>query len=515
MNWRKKKPEKLTRAEQVMAFIELYCLTPEGAGVGKPIALAEFQEKFIYEIYDNPHGTRRAILSLARKNGKTALIAGLMLAHIIGPEAKQNTQIVSGAMSRDQAALVFALAEKMLMMQPEFAGLYRVVPSSKRIIGLVRNVEYRALSADGTTAHGLSPILAILDEVGQVRGPMTPFIEAITTSQGAHESPLLMAISTQAPSDADLLSLWIDDAVRSNDPHTVCHVYAADPESDLLDREQWKKSNPALGLFRSEKDLEEQLKQASRIPSMEASARNLLLNQRVALESLWLAPAVWKSCGEPIDLDVFRSGAHVAIGLDLSLRTDLTAAVLAARDEDGCIHLLPFVFAPESGMKDRELRDKAPYTSWTRDGHMIAVPGQTLDYEWLCQYMRLKLNDLSIRIDSVHFDRWRIKELQSAASREGFAQEATWIEVGQGYQSMSPRIESFETHLLQGNIRHGAHPLLNMAASNAIVVRDPANNKKLDKSKATQKIDPLVAAVMAVGAFMEQETEFDVGAFIG
>ncbi len=505
----------MTRGERVLAFITKFCKVPEGASVGKPLVLDEFQRKFILAIYDNPHGTRRAILSIARKNGKSGLIAALMLAHIVGPEAQLNSQIVSGAMSRDQAALVFNLAVKMLQLAPELEGLYKYVPSSKRIIGLRKNVEYRALSADGTTAHGLSPILAILDEVGQVRGPMTPFVEAITTSQGAHETPLLMAISTQAPSDADMLSILIDDATRSGDPHTVCHVYAADEGCDLMDQEQWKKANPALGTFRNTKDLEEQLKQASRIPSMEASVRNLLLNQRIALESLWLAPAVWKSCGEPIDLDVFRSGAHVAIGLDLSLRTDLTAAVLAARDEDGCIHLLPFVFAPESGMKDRELRDKAPYTSWTRDGHMIAVPGQTLDYEWLCQYMRLKLNDLSIRIDSVHFDRWRIKELQSAASREGFAQEATWIEVGQGYQSMSPRIEAFETHLLQSKIRHGSHPLLNMAAANAVVVRDPAGNRKIDKSKATQRIDPLVAAVMSVGAFMEQETEFDVGAYIG
>ena len=504
----------MTRGENVIAFIETYCLTPEGSRVGKPLALEKFQKDFIKQIYDNPQGTRRAILSLARKNGKTALIAAILLCHIVGCEAMQNSQIVSGAMSRDQAALVYNLAEKMLLLQPKFEGLYRVIPSGKRIIGLRKNVEFRALSADGTTAHGLSPVLAILDELGQVRGAMTPFVEAIITSQGAHDNPLLMTISTQAPSDADLLSLWIDDAVRSGDPHTVCHVYAADESCDLLDAEQWKKANPALGLFRSQKDLEEQMKQASRIPSMEATARNLLLNQRVALDSLWLAPAIWKANSGKPDIEVFRKASHISMGLDLSQRLDLTAAILAAKDDDNNVHLWPFVFTPASGIKDRENRDKAPYTSWVDQGQLIAVPGSTLDYEWLCQYLKGELDDLGIGLNSIQFDRWRIKELQASAARVGFAQDAEWHEVGQGYQSMSIRIEHFETYLLQNKIRHGAHPLLNMAAANAIVVSDPANNRKIDKNKSTQRIDPLVAAVMAVGAFMDQPAEFDVGAMI-
>jgi phage terminase large subunit-like protein len=324
-----------------------------------------------------------------------------------------------------------------------------------------------------------------------------------------------MAISTQAPSDSDLFSIWVDDALRSGDPHTVCHLHAADPDCDLMDKEQWKKANPALGLFRSEKDLEEQIKQASRIPSMEGSVRNLLLNQRIALESLWLAPAIWKSCAAEPDLELFRRSEEVAMGLDLSMRNDLTAAVLSAVDEDGEVHLLPFVFSPEQGMKERELRDKAPYTTWVRNGQLVAVPGATLDYLWLCEYLKGALDDLGINISSVQFDRWRIRELKSAAEQTGFAQGADWVEVGQGYKDFSPRIESFETYLLQGKMRHGAHPLLNMSAANAIVVRDPANNRKIDKSKTSQRIDPLVAAVMSVGAFIERRVELDLDAMFG
>ena len=169
----------MSRADAIIEFIETLCLTPEGAGVGQPMVLADFQREFIRAVYDNPVGTRRAFLSIARKNGKTGLIAALLLAHLVGPEAKRNSQIVSGAMSRDQAALVFNLAAKMVSLSPVLSEVVRIVPSGKKLIGIPMNVEFRALAAEGKTAHGLSPVLAIHDEMGQVRGEFDAFIEAI------------------------------------------------------------------------------------------------------------------------------------------------------------------------------------------------------------------------------------------------------------------------------------------------------------------------------------------------
>jgi len=109
-----------------------------------------------------------------------------------------------------------------------------------RSMSLNQRVEYIALSAEAKTAHGLSPVLAILDEVGQVRGPQDDFIDAITTSQGPHENPLLLAISTQAANDADLFSVWIDDALASKDPKIVCHVHAAPKDAPLMDETAWR-----------------------------------------------------------------------------------------------------------------------------------------------------------------------------------------------------------------------------------------------------------------------------------
>ena len=488
---------KLTRGQKVISFIENFCRVPEGASVGKPMKLAPFQKQFITDIYDNPLKTKRALLSIARKNGKTGLITGIVLAHIIGPEAVQNSQIVSGALSRDQAALVFALAEKMIMQSPQLRDRCRIIPSKKIIIGLAMNVEYKALSADASTAHGLSPVLAILDEVGQVRGPTSDFIEAITTSQGAHDSPLLVAISTSSPSDADMFSIWCDDAIRSGDKRIVCHVYKADEGCDLLNPEQWKKANPALGLFRSEEDLRTQLEQAARLPSMEAAVRNLLLNQRVAQESLFMAPDVWRRNAAPPSLDVFRRNT-VAIGLDLSARNDLTAAVCAARDDEDVIHLMPFVFCPTRGIEERSRRDRAPYPDWVKSGHLIPIGGESMDYRQVTEFLRDRLGDEGIDPSVVAFDRWRIKDFKAVADELGFAQMATWKEVGQGFRDFAPRCDAFTSRMLEGKVRHGGHPLLNMAAANAVAVVDAAGGTKLDKSKATQRIDPLVAAVMAV-----------------
>jgi len=113
----------MTRGEKICALIEHYCLIPEGAQIGQPIKLMKFQRNFILDVFDNPHGTSRAYLSVARKNGKSALIVAILLAHLVGPEARQNNQIISGARSRDQASLVFKLAEKWSDCRPSYQRL--------------------------------------------------------------------------------------------------------------------------------------------------------------------------------------------------------------------------------------------------------------------------------------------------------------------------------------------------------------------------------------------------------
>ncbi|MDP2768407.1 MAG: terminase large subunit [Giesbergeria sp.] len=499
----------MTRAARVIEFIERYCVTPEGASVGKPLVLAEFQKQFIRDVYDNPAGTRRAILSIARKNGKSGLIAGLLLAHLVGPEAKQNTQIASGALSKEQASLIFSLACKMVQLSPKLSSIVRIVPSGKRLIGLPLNTEYKALAADGKTAHGLSLSLAILDEIGQVRGPQSDFIDAITTSQGAHEAPLLIAISTQAANDADLLSQWIDDAERSQDPRIVCKVYAAPAGCDLMDESAWKAANPALGTFRSLDDLREQLVQAKRMPSMENSARNLLLNQRVSTVSPFISPDVWKACAArvlPFDGPVFA-------GLDLSARLDLTALVIVGQ-VDNVWHVVPHFWTPEQGIADRARRDRSPYDVWARQGLLRTTPGASVDYEHVAADIAEILSDLDVQ--AIAFDRWRIDLLKKEFDRLGV--DLPLVEHGQGFRDMSVALDALEAELLNGRIAHGGNPVLTMCAANAVVTKDPAGGRKLDKAKATGRIDGLQALAMAMGvackATEAQGVGFDAFTFV-
>lgn len=492
-----KKP--LTRGEKVCAFIERYCLAPEGDHIGKPIRLEHFQRKFILEIYDNPMGTHSAYLSIARKNGKTALIGAILLAHLVGPEAVRNSQIISGAQSKEQAAVVFELARKMIEMSEVLSKLVRIQPSGKRLIGLARNVLYRALSAEGKTAHGLSPILAILDEVGQIIGPTDKFVSAITSAQGAYTNPLLIAISTQAPTDADLFSTWIDAQASAPDPRVVCHVYAAPSDCQLDDQKAWAAANPALGIFRSLADVAKQCKQAIDMPANEPEFRNLILNQRVEAVAAFVARSTWESnSAAPGD----AAGLKVWAGLDLSSVNDLTS--LEAVDETGGVH--SYFWLPEHGLVEKSRKDKVPYDLWKKQGFLYTTPGKAIEYEFVADFLRGFFDRFDVQ--KLGFDRYNMKFLKPWLVKAKFSDSELdrFVDFGQGTASMTPALRDLEVRLLNSQLRHGSHPVLNMCCANAKVVGD-SGARKFDKARARGRIDGMVALAMAVGVMPQAETQ--------
>ncbi|WP_236616868.1 terminase large subunit [Sphingobium lactosutens] len=462
--------------------------------------LDDFQQKFILDVYDNPAGTSEGILSIARKNGKSGLIAAILLAHLAGPEARLNSQIVSGARSRDQAALVFNLAAKMVTQSPDLSKLVRIVPSGKRLIGLAKNVEYRALAADGHTAHGLSPVLAILDELGQVRGPQDDFVEAIETASGAYDDALRLIISTQAPTDADMLSVKIDDAKRSGDPKIVCHVYAAEPDCDVLDPAAHRAANPALGTFRSEVELLAAAEKAARMPSAENGFRNLYLNQRVNRFSPFISPMVWAEGGGPVDEQAFINGPIYG-GLDLAETTDLCAFVLIARGADGRWHVKAWFWKPEKTVEDHAKRDRVPYDLWVKQGLIETTPGVAVDYEFVAAKIGGICNGLDIA--KIGFDRYRFKTLEAQMSKLGI--RLPFEPFGQGHVSMAPAMDVAEIAFLNKQVVHGGNAVMTMCASNAVVEKNAAGDRKLNKAKSTGRIDGMVALVMAMGQVALEE----------
>lgn len=495
----KSRPKKETRGNRNIRWIETHCRIPEGRDVGKPVKLRDWQKRVIRAIYDNPHGTRRAIISFGRKNAKTTLSAFLLLLHTVGPEAVPNSQLNSAAQSKDQAAILFNLAAKVVRLSPTLQAYVVIRDTVKELFCPELGTKYKALSADATTAYGLSPRFIVHDELGQVKGPRSQLYDALETAVGAHDQPLSIVISTQAPTDADLLSVLIDDAKAGNDPRVVLLLYTADMEVDPFSEKAIKQANPAFGDFLNATEVKAMAEDARRMPSREAEYRNLVLNQRVEMNSPFISRGLWQSCGAGV-VEEF-DGLPVFGGLDLSEVNDLTALILIAPVDD-VWHVKPTFWLPEDGLSERARQDRVPYDVWHRDGFLETTPGKSIEYEWVARLM-WGLFERGLDIRQIAFDRWNFKHLKPWLLKAGFSEEqieAHFLEFGQGYQSMSPALRSLESDILNGKVAHGNHPVLTMCAANAIVQKDPAGNRKLTKEKSRGRIDGMVGLAMARGA---------------
>jgi len=506
--------KKKTRGENVIRWIQSACFVPEGANVGKPLVLLDWQRDWILSIYDNPHITRRAILSLGRKNGKSTLVACLLLVHLCGPEGetRPNSQIYSAAQSRDQAALIFGLAAKMVRMNPILRDAVLIHESAKSLSCPDLGTRYRALSAEATTAYGLSPALVIHDELGLVHGPRSELYQALETATGAQAEPLSIIISTQAPTDGDLLSILIDDGLAGHDPSVVCKLFAAPRDADPFDPDVIAQANPSLGHNLSVKEVLAQAENAKRMPASEASYRNLVLNQRVVVENPFVAPAIWAACGDPVrSLD----GVPLYGGLDLAEVNDLTALVLIGKI-DGKWHVRPTFWLPTEGLAEKAVTDRTPWDLWHRQGFLETTPGRTISYEFVANHLR----DLFARykIEKIAFDRWHWIQFKPWLEKAGMSEQFIadhFVEFGQGYQSMAPAMRELEQVCKSTSLCHGGHPVLQSCVANTIVVLDDAGNKKPSKRKSTGRIDGFVALAMAVGVAPLNPPKIDISALIG
>ena len=239
---------------------------------------------------------------------------------------------------------------------------------------------------------------------------------------------------------------------------------------------------------------------ASRMPSREPEYRNLILNQRVEASSPFISRTIWAANGmEPLPLE----DADVYGGLDLSTVSDLTALVLGAR-LDGHWHIHPTFWLPKEGLREKSAKDRVPYDAWASQGHLVATPGRSVDYEYVAGW----LFDLEsrLRLKKLAFDRWNFRNLRPWLVKAGFSEariDELFVEVGQGMQTMSPALRDLEAELLNARMCHGMHPVLTMCAANAVVQMDPAGNRKLTKAKSSGRIDGMVALAMMMAVAPE------------
>lgn len=489
-----RKRKVISRAERNIAWCERYIRLPEGQFVGRPLEMAEFMKDDFRAIYDNPAGTRRAIISRGRKNAKSTECAMIMLLHLCGPEARPNSQLFSAAQSRDQAGILFALAAKMVRMSPDLNAVVGVRDTAKQLHCPELGTIYRALSAEASTAFGLSPVLTIFDELGQVKGDRSSLYEALETATAAQKEPLTIIISTQAPTDADLLSVLIDDAKQGNDPRTVLRLQMAPPDVGPFSEEAIRAANPAFDVFMNKAEVLAMAEDARRMPARQAEYENLILNRRIETSNPFISKQVWLEGAGEVLADF--AGKPVYGGLDLSETSDLTALVLLAPHERQW-HVKPTFWLPMDGLLERARKDRVPYDLWHSQGYLEATPGRSVEYEYVAERMRGLFDKYDIR--QVGFDRWNMRHLKPWLSRVGFSEEELerFIEIGMGFQSQSPALRDLESDLLSGKIVHGGHPVLEMCARNAVVTMDPAGNRKLDKKRARGRIDGMIALAMA------------------
>lgn len=501
----------LSRAERVIAFCEDMPIT-QGKFAGSKMKLRPWQREFIEAIYrEDETGNRpvrTAVLSMARKNGKTGLAAALALCHLCGPEAESRGEVYSAANDRFQAGRLFNELVAILNRHPELDARCNVIRFRKEIEVLEGDGAgsiYAALSADAATKHGLSPSMIVYDELGQA--PKRDLFEALDTAMGARENPLMVVISTQAANDHAVMSELVDYGLKIHageivDPSFHLTLYSAPESADPWHPDTWKLANPALGDFRSLEDVERQAAQAQRVPSKENAFRNLILNQRIAAHVRFIAKAEWDANGGAVDLERL-AGRPCFGGLDLSASRDLTALVLVFPDDAGTFDVLCRFFLPEHGIADKSEADRVPYDVWARQGYITLIPGKTIDPGFVAE----ALAEIAATYDlqALAFDRWRIEDLRRELAAIGA--ELPLVAHGQGFKDMTPALDALERAVAETRLRHGGNPVLSMCAANAVVTLDPAGGRKLDKAKAAGRIDGLQALAMALSVASRHEPE--------
>lgn len=500
-------PRNTARADAIIDFIERLPIV-DGPAVGQRIKLDPFQIHWIRSIYepgDRDNGLRvvkTAILSIARKNSKSYLVAGLLLCHLVGSECVPNGQVYSCATDREQASVIFRMIKQMIEKTPALARVLKVVQTTKTIFVTRSDLKsagsvYRALSADAGTKHGLGADFFVYDEYGEARNK--DLWDVMADSQGARLDPLAVVISTQAAEPDHPLSIMIDDALSGADETVVCRLHTATEGCDLLDESAWLEANPCLASWKKREPIAKKAAEAKRVPTSEANFRRRYLNQRVNDLATLVPRAEWEAAEKRHD--GLQAGDAIYLGLDMSQTTDLTALVAVSVEDHS--RVASWFWKPSALIADHAKRDSAPYDVWVKQGHMIAAPGKIIDPEAVARHVVMLASIYDIK--ALAYDRYGINALLKEFDKLDFdAQEGEgdglrlepW---GQGFSSMAPAVTAFETALLTEDLSHDGNPVLTRCVMNAVVRMDPAGNRKLDKDKSTGRIDGAVSLAMAMG----------------
>lgn len=497
------------KADRAVKFIENLCHT-KGKWAGKRFWLLPWQEQLIRDIFGivKPDGYRQfrtAFVEICKKVGKSELAAAVAL-YLLYADNEPSAEVYGAAADRQQASIVFDVARQMVEMSSALLKRSKLMTATKRIVNYGNSGYYQVLSAEVGGKHGFSVSGLVFDEIHTQ--PNRQLYDVLTKgSSDARQNPLHFIITTAGTDRHSIAYELHTKAVdilegRRVDPTFYPVVYGLKDDEDWEDEANWYKVNPSLGYTVDIERLRDAYREAKQNPADEVTFKWLRLNMWVSSTVAWIPDAIFMKGNEEIDLASLE-GRDCYGGLDLSSTGDITALVLMfpPRDEDEKYILLPFFWVPEETIPQRVKAASVPYDIWERQGYLLSTEGNVIHYDFIEKF----INDLAEKyhIVEIAVDRWNATQMIQNLEGDGF----TMVPFGQGFASMSGPTKDFYRLLMEGQIIHGGHPVLRWMAGNVVVDTDPAGNIKVTKAKSKEKIDGIVAAIMALDRCIRNQTE--------
>lgn len=491
-------------AARAIKFVESLKHT-KGEWAGRKFILEPWQQFVIWNIFGwkLADGTRRfryVYIEIARKNGKTALSAGIGL-YMLFADGESRPEVYSAATVKDQAKICFADAVE-IVKATDLKNY--ITPYRNSIVYELKGGQFKPLSSDYGTHDGLNPSCGIIDEFHAHKD--SGMFDVIKSAFGARRQPLMFIITTAGFNKAGACYAYRDNVIKvlrgvNQDDTLFGMIYTLDSSEEWDNPKMWIKSNPNLGVSLSVDYLVGEIKDAKNRPEAVRNVMTKNVNLWVDAEKTWILDEVWQKCNGALQFSELV-GCDCWGGLDLSNVSDITAFVLIF-NENNRFQLLPFFWIPEEKMLEKIRKENINYDYWVRQGFVKVTPGNITDYDFV------KADILKIAADynlkSTAYDRWNSSQTIIDLSNEGL----TFNPFGQGYGSMSAPTKQFEALVLSEQIEHFGNPVLRWMLSSTLVKTDPAGNIKPDKEKSTQKIDGIVASIMALGEWMTDQANDD------
>lgn len=442
---------------------------------------------------------RSGYVEVARKNGKSTLVAGigLMLAFFDG---EGGAEVYAAATKREQAKICWGEARAMVLATPALKNRIDVFVSN--LNQDKTRSKFEPLGADVDGMDGLNIHGAIIDELHAHK--TRHMVDVIETATGARRQPLVLSITTAGVDRTSVCYERHEYAQRIlsgsvEDDTAFAYVATIDDGDDPFDEAVWPKANPNLGVSVKADDLRRKAERARSLPTELNAFLRLHLDVWTQQTDRWIPLDLWDSqAGEPIDEDDLAGRACFG-GLDLSATRDLTAWVMAFPDPDDTdrVDVLARVWCPEAWVYSPENRYSSQYQAWARAGVLTVTDGDAVDYA------RVRAQVLAdggkFRVQELGIDRL----FQGASIGQELAEEGMpVVPVGQGFYGMAAPMKEFERRLLGKKIHHGGNPILRFCIDNFAVATDAAGNLKPNKATSQSKIDPLVALIMAIDRAM-------------